>query len=122
MKQPTSKKPGKQRKWRSSAPLHKRQKMVSASLSKELRGKYKRRSIPVRKGDRVKVMRGDSRGISGEVTMVNLRDYRIYVDGVTIKKADGTDKPRAISPSSVMLTDIFLEDKGRKAMLDRKAK
>jgi large subunit ribosomal protein L24 len=122
MKQPTSKKPGKQRKWRADAPLHKRQKMVSATLSKELRAKYKRRAIPVRKGDHVKVMRGDSKGISGEVNKVVLRDYRIYVDGVNAKKADGTEKPRSISPSSVMLTELFLEDKGRKAMLERKAK
>jgi acyl-coenzyme A synthetase/AMP-(fatty) acid ligase len=50
--------PRKQRKRVLDAPLHRRQKMVSVHLSKELRKKLstKKRSIPVKKGDRVALM------------------------------------------------------------------
>jgi len=122
MKQPKSKKPRKQRKWLVEAPLHRRQKMIGSTLSRELRKKYNRRSLPVRKGDTVKIMRGEFKGVSGEVTRVSLKSYKIYVDGVTIKKADGTDVEKALDPSNVMITDLFMEDKERREVLERKIK
>ena len=48
----------KQRNYRHKAPLHIKQKFVSAHLSKELRQKCGRRSLGVRKGDKVKVTTG----------------------------------------------------------------
>jgi len=117
--QPTSKKPGKQRKWRYNAPLHRRQKMVASPLSRELREKYKRRTLSPRKGDKVRVMRGDFKGNTGEVTRVSLKTYKIYIDGITIKKADGTDVERAMDPSNVMITDLFMDDKERRDVLER---
>jgi len=122
MKQPKSKKPRKQRKWLVEAPLHRRQKMIGSTLSRELRKKYNRRSLPVRKGDTVKIIRGEFKGVSGEVTRVSLKSYKIYVDGVTIKKADGTDVEKALDPSNVMITDLFMEDKERREVLERKIK
>jgi len=122
MERPKSKKPRKQRKWRFKAPLHIRQKMVCSPLSKELRKKYNRRNLPVRKGDTVKVITGEFKGISGKVTEVNLKTYKIYVDGINIKKADGTEVHRAIDPSNVMITDLFIEDEERRSVLERKLK
>jgi len=119
---PKSKKPRKQRKYLAEAPLGKRQKMVASTLSEELRAKYGRRSLSVRKGDKVKIMRGDFKGASGEVTKVTLRSYKINVDGVNVKKADGTDVPKPLHPSNVMITGLYLEDKERRDLLDRKAK
>ena len=120
MKQPKSSKPRKQRKWLTVAPLNSRQKMVSSTLSEELRAKYKKRSAQVRKGDKVKIMRGDYKGTTGEVTAVVLKDYTITVQGVTVKKADGTEKPRPIAPSNVMITELNDEDKVRRATLEKK--
>jgi large subunit ribosomal protein L24 len=117
--QSTSKQPRKQRKWLAKAPLHARHRMVSAALSRELKGKYGRNSLPVRKGDTVKVMRGGMRGHSGEVMKVDLKGYRVYVQGVTAKKADGTDVERPIHPSNIMITDLHVEDKERRDMLSR---
>lgn len=119
---PQSSKPRKQRKWLTDAPLHKKQKMLASTLSKELRTKYKRRSLPIRKGDKVKIMRGEFKGITGEVMDVSLKYYKIYVDSVKAKKANGTDVPRPISPSNVMLTELLLEDKERRDLLERKTK
>jgi len=111
--------PRKQRKWRKEAPLHIRRKFMGGHLSKNLREKYGRRSIPIRKGDNVKIMRGEFKGIKGEVIKVDLKKCKIYVDGVTIKKTDGTDVPKAIDPSNVMITDLALDDKKRVAILER---
>ena len=96
--------------------------MVVSTLSKELRAKYKRRSLFVRKGDKVRIMRGEFKGITGEILSVNLKDYTIYVDSIKSKKANGTEVPRPIAPSNVMLTEIVTEDKERRDLLERKTK
>ncbi|MEM3690839.1 MAG: 50S ribosomal protein L24, partial [Candidatus Micrarchaeia archaeon] len=59
--------PRKQRKYVKNAPLHIKRRMISAHLSKELREKYGRRNVQLRKGDRVKVLRGSMRGRTGTV-------------------------------------------------------
>jgi len=115
-----SRQPRKQRKALYKAPLHLRQKLVSAPLSPELREKYGVRNVPVRKGDKVRVMRGDFRGHEGKVVKVDLRDTRIYIDGVTIKKADGTPVFRPIHPSNVMIVELNLDDPWRRKMLERR--
>ena len=51
-----SKQPRKQRKYLANAPLHLKKKFVSANLSKELRKKHEKRSLPLRKGDTVKAI------------------------------------------------------------------
>ena len=112
-----SSQPRKQRKARYNAPHHMRGSLLHASLSKELQGKYKRRSIRVIKGDTVKVLRGDHAGTEGLVDYVITRDARIVVDGVSVKKADGTEVPRPVDPSNVMITELNLEDKRREQKL-----
>jgi large subunit ribosomal protein L24 len=120
MKRPTSQQARKQRKYLAKAPAHARHKMVSAQLDKELREKYKRGSLPVRKGDKVKIMRGDMKGHSGEVTKVDLKKYKIYMQGLTAKKADGTDVEKPIHPSNVRITELYEDDKERRQTLMKK--
>lgn len=120
MKTLISAQPRKQRKFQRNAPLHKRQKMLAAPLSKELKEKYKRRSMPVRKKDIVKVVRGEYKGVKGEVLRVNLDRYKIYVDGVKEVKADATNVEGAVDPSNVIITDLYLDDKNRRKILERK--
>ncbi len=119
---PKSKKSRKKRKFLYDAPLHKRRKMIASTLSDELRAKYKRRNLPVRKGDKVKIMRGEHKGKTGDVMKVDTKKYKIYVDGVTVKKAAGEDAPRAIHASNVMITALLMEDNKRRAMLERTLK
>ncbi|MEM5820762.1 MAG: 50S ribosomal protein L24 [Candidatus Aenigmatarchaeota archaeon] len=121
MVQPKSKKPRKQRKFLYNAPLHLRRKMLAAHLSKELREQLKRRSLPVRSGDEVKVMRGKFRGKVGKVVKVDYKKYRIYVEGCTVKTARGEEKLVPIHPSKVMIVKLNLEDKWRKEALGIKA-
>jgi len=114
----TSKQPRKQRKARNNAPLHVRQKFLHASLEKKLADKYKRRRVQIRKGDTVKVLRGDSRNREGKVAKVNLKDVSIEIDGVTVHKADGSEVARPVHPSNVMITRLELKDKLRTSKLE----
>ncbi len=109
-----SKQPRKQRKARYTAPLHLRSALLSAPLSKELKSEYRRRSVRVIKGDTVKVLRGESAGTEGVVEAVDTGRYRIVVEGVSVPKADGTEMPRPIDPSNVLITKLNLKD-GRRA-------
>jgi large subunit ribosomal protein L24 len=101
-----SRQPGKQRKALYTSPLHKKQKMISAHLSEKLRSKEKRRSMGVRKGDTVIVMRGDYKGHKGKVVKVSLKRRKIFVEGVTVQKADGSDRFYPVDPSNVKIVKL----------------
>ena len=114
-----SKQPRKQRKARYNASLHQRQKLMSAPLSPELKAKYNKRNLPVKLDDTVMVMRGDHTGTEGKVELVNLKHGTIVVEGVSVAKADGTEVPRPIYPSNVMITKLELKDEMRENTLTR---
>lgn len=110
----------KQRKYRENAPNHIRQKMVSVNLDKPLRKDYKKRSLPVRKGDEVVVMRGSHRGKAGKITKVVLKSLTVYVDNVKIKKVSGQEVIDPIDPSNLKITKLNLDDKNRMKFIKRK--
>jgi large subunit ribosomal protein L24 len=111
-------KPTKQRKKVYEAPAHLRHKLLAAHLSPELRASHGTKSFPVRTGDTVHVTRGDHKGVEGKITRVDLSRYRIYVEGLTREKVDGTTINVPIHPSKVMVTRLNLDDKWRKDILD----
>jgi large subunit ribosomal protein L24 len=117
-----SRQPRKQRKYRHNAPLHIRRKFLSSHLSKELRERFGKRSVPVRKGDEVLVMTGSFRGIRGNVERVDLGRTRVYVESVKRKKVDGSEVTVPLHPSNVMITKLALEDKARQAVFERSGK
>lgn len=114
--------PRKQRKRLFQAPLHRRYKQFSAHLSAELKASHNTRSVPVRVGDTVKIMRGDRKGFEGKVTRVDRQKYRIFVEGITREKVDGSTIPIPLHPSKVMITHLNLDDKWRKQALKRKTR
>jgi len=115
-------KPTKQRKMLFQAPDHIRYKHFAAPLSPELRASRGVRALPVRSGDAVRIMRGDHKGFEGKVTRIDRKKYRIYVEGLTREKVDGTTILVPVHPSKVMITNLNLEDKWRKQILERKRK
>ena len=115
-----SKKPRKQKKYRLGAPLHIKQKFAHSHLSKEMRSKYKKRSISVRKGDKVKIMRGKFKKHEGKIERVDLKKTLIFVEGIERAKKDGTKKLLAVHPSNLVITELNLDDKFRQKLLDRK--
>jgi len=110
----------KQRKARANAPLHKKRRMLAAHLDGALMKEYNVRSLVVRKGDTVKIIRGSEDFKSGEakVASVDLKKMKIIVENITVPKADGTQKPKPIDPSDVVITKLDLSDPWRKEKLD----
>jgi large subunit ribosomal protein L24 len=117
-----STKPRKQRKYRFNAPLHIKHKFMAAHLSKELRAKYKTRSMPAVKGDKVKVLIGQYKGRENKIERVDVKNTKVYITGVERTKRDGSKSMYPIHPSNVIITDLKLDDKKRKEALERKTK
>jgi large subunit ribosomal protein L24 len=115
-----TKNPGKQRKLLFNAPAHLRHKIMSAPLSPELVKSRGAKTLPVRKGDAIRIMRGDHEGFEGKIQRLDLSEYRIYVEGLTREKVDGTAIFVSVHPSKVMIINLSLDDKWRKEILQRK--
>ena len=115
----SSRKQSKQRKYRFNAPLHIKQKLASSHLSRELRNKYKKRSIALRKGDRVKVIHGNFKKHEGKVERIDLGRSRAFVSGIEYTKKDGTKKMIPINPSNLMITELNMDDKLRQKILEK---
>ena len=113
----TTKDPGRQRLRLHNLPLHQRHKQLSAHLSDELLQRYERRALPVRVGDTVRVMRGDSAGTTGKVLAVDHKSFTMHIEGVTVRRARGQEIPRPIHPSNVVITKLNLQDRRRRERL-----
>jgi|SRR3989344_4899656 len=112
--------PGKQRKYRAKAPLHIKRKLLSSHLSKELKQKYKRRSFPLRKGDKVKVMRGQFTGTIGEIEKIDFGKMKILVKGAEFKaKAGAAPRKYPLDASNLLIVSLNLDDKLRAKALER---
>ena len=116
----SSKQVRKKRKFSYNAPLHIKHKFLGSHLSKELIKKHGRRSFPVRKGDVVKVQRGQYKGITGKVEKVFVKETRVWIEGVNLVKRDGSKSFYPIHPSNLLITELNLSDKKRKEALERK--
>ena len=113
----SSKQPRKQVKFRANAPNHIKRKFRGSTLDKPLREKYGRRSIEIRKGDEVKIMRGKFKGKQGKVGNVDVKYCRIQVDGIQRTKAGGEKLITWFHPSKVKI--IILDDKDSRRMKRR---
>ncbi len=109
----------KQKRAQINAPLHKKQKAMSAMLSDELIEDYDRTSLPVRKGDVVEITRGQFKDHKGKVERVDLKRGLIFVEGANIPKADGTDRFYPIWPSKVKITKVDMKDEKRNKIVER---
>jgi large subunit ribosomal protein L24 len=114
------KNPRKQRKMLYNAPAHIRHKFLGAHLSNELIASRGIKTLPVRKGDTIRIVRGDNAGFEGKVSRVDLKRYRIFVEGLTREKVDGTNIFVSVHPSKVIIRSLNLDDKWRKAIVERK--
>jgi large subunit ribosomal protein L24 len=109
----SSKQPRKQRKYRYNAPLHIMHKFLSVNLSKELRKKYGKRGLPIRKGDEVLIKRGSFAKKKGKIIDVNLKKSRLIIEGISRKKQDGTKVNVYFNPSNLQIQNLFLDDSRR---------
>lgn len=111
----------KQRKYRFNAPLHIKHKFLSAHLSKELHKKYDKRSLPLRVGDEVLVMRGSSKKKRAKITSVNLRRGIVFLEGLQRTKRDGSKVFIPFNPRVLLIQSLNIDDKERISALQRKS-
>ncbi|KAJ2852709.1 60S ribosomal protein L26A [Coemansia brasiliensis] len=110
----------KSRKAHFTAPSHIRRKLMSAALSKDLRKKHEVRSIPVRTGDEVVVVRGQHKGREGKVISVYRKKWVIHIERLVREKVNGATVPIPVHPSNVAITALKMT-KDREEILGRKA-
>ena len=78
------------------------------------------RSMSVRKGDRVLIVRGEGKSKSATVVAkVDRKARKIYVEGFTYFKSDGTELQRPIDPSNVVIVNPDWADIRRRKLLNR---
>merc|ERR1711972_745680 len=112
----------KSRKAHFNAPSHLRRKIMSASLSKELRGQYNVRSMPLVKDDEVKIVRGHFKGEqTGKVITVYRKKYVVHVERISREKANGQTVHIGIHPSNVVITKMKMTSDRKKLLEAKKA-
>jgi large subunit ribosomal protein L24 len=115
-----SKKPSKQRKKIALATEKEILKMMKVRLSKKLREKYRTRSVSVRKGDSVKILRGDFAGIEGKIIETDRHNQKVTVEGVTKEKVSGEQRRIPVHVSNVEMTTVDTGDRWRSDKFKKK--
>ena len=122
----SSKQPRKQRLARYTAPYHRRHREMAAPIDRGLRerqmsrGFMYPRSMSVRKGDRIMIVRGEGKSKSAtRIAKVDRKARKIYVEGFTYFKSDGTELQRPIDASNVVIINPDWSDMRRRKLLTR---
>ena len=123
-----SKKAGKQRQVQTDAPMHVLRKRIRARLVTDDPDLALIRTVTVRVGDEVEVLRGDfgfpnsvkadsrgkrlgqSRGRAGvksSIVGVETKTGYVLVEGVTTSTADGKEEALPIHPSNLIVTKLY---------------
>ncbi|MBI2530253.1 MAG: 50S ribosomal protein L24 [Candidatus Diapherotrites archaeon] len=106
-------KPGKQRKRAYGAPLHELQGFMHAALSRQLRKELGRRSLGLRKGDKVKITSGAHKKTEGKIIAVDRKKGRIFIDSLKRKKVSGKEISIPIRAGNAMLIELEKGDERR---------
>ncbi len=109
--------PRRQRRAHFTAPTTARRRRMTVSLSRELRRRFRRRNVPIRKGDTVRVLSGSFEGREERVAKVSRRDYAVTLDNVTLKTAEEKLKPLQLKPAHLVITRLNLADPWRRRAL-----
>jgi large subunit ribosomal protein L24 len=98
-------------------PKHRRDKLVGAVLEDSLRKQYGRKNIRVIRGDSVRVMRGEYKGVEGKVEKVNTEQTTFNIEGIQREKIRGGQVKVPIHSSNVMVISLNLDDNYRSRKL-----
>lgn len=101
-------------------PLHLVKKVMRSTLSKDLRKKYNVRNVGLVKGDKVKIMRGSDKNKTGKIARVSYVRRFVQIEGLELVKRDGAKVAKKFDASNLMITELNLNDKKRKAKLEGK--
>jgi large subunit ribosomal protein L24 len=92
---------------------HKREKLLGANLSENLRNQHNKRSMRVIKGDTVRILRGEYVGIEGKVEKVNTERSTLSIEGVQREKIRGGKVKVQIHASNVQIISMNTDDEYR---------
>jgi large subunit ribosomal protein L24 len=76
--------------------------------------------MPIIRDDTVQITKGDRRLSEGKVLRVDSKRGKIYVEGVTRTRMDGSTVQLPIQPENVMITRLNLDDGIRREKLERR--
>ena len=93
---------------------------LSSLLSANLRKKYSKKSVRVKEGDSVKVIRGEFTGVDGKITKVSSADGGLTIEGVKKEKLKGEKYDVFIHTSNIIVTALNTDDKWRINKLEGK--
>jgi large subunit ribosomal protein L24 len=103
-------------------PKHKRDKMIGAVLEDGLRKQYGRKRIRVIKGDSIRVLRGEYKGVEGKIEKVDTHQATFHIEGIQREKIRGGQVKVPIHSSNVMVIALNLDDSYRSNMLQGRTK
>ena len=109
-----------QRRLQSNAPSSIKRRLMSCHLNKSLRDQYKIRSLPIKRGDEVKILKGKSKGKSGKVVQVYRKREVIYVDKVNREKQNGQSVFLPIRPCHCIIEKLLI-NKDRTKTIEKRA-
>lgn len=115
-----TKNPTKQRNLRNNATNQEKGKFLRSMLSDELAKKFGKKNARVIKGDKVKILKGQFKGKSGKVEMVDTKKYKVHITDINSQKLDGTKVRYPLYASNLVIQELNLEDKKRQEILKRK--
>ena len=123
-----SMKPGKQQKAHFNAPMHEKRKRISARLQLEKPDSRFDgvRTVTVRVGDTVRVVRGDlayggkrhggnrnADALTGSVLRIDSNSGRLYIEGAKASKSDNKEEAVPVNASNVVVVKLDETDKLR---------
>ena len=109
--------PRRQRRALYNAPTAERRRRMTVPLSRELRRRFQRRNVPVRKGDTVRVLSGSYAGREERVAKISRRSYSVTLENVTLKTAEEKLTPLGLRPAHLVITRLNLADPWRRRSL-----
>ena len=93
---------------------------VCSNLSDDLKKQYNKRSSSVVKGDTVRIVRGEYKGVEGKVEKINTEKGKLSIEGVQREKIKGGNVKVLIHASNVIISSLNMDDNYRKNKMDNK--
>jgi large subunit ribosomal protein L24 len=94
--------------------------LVCSNLADNLKKQYNKKSTSVVKGDTVRIMRGEYKGVEGKVEKINANKGKLSIEGVQREKIKGGQVKVLIHASNVKISSLNMDDSYRKNKLENK--
>jgi len=94
--------------------------LVCSNLDDNLKKQYNKKSTSVVKGDTVRIMRGEYKGVEGKVEKINANKGKLSIEGVQREKIKGGQVKVLIHASNVKISSLNMNDNYRKNKLENK--